>query len=224
MNFSPFGNTAGSLASMQHAVLVGSLLGDGTLRRQGTRTNALFEVNHSFEYKDYVDWKYSIFSPYVLTPPKRRLGNGVRVAYRFTTQSLPIFTYYYEWFYKDRKKCIPLDLTLDPLILATWFMDDGSKSRNASYFNTQQFSCEEQNFLSKLLKRIFGIENSLNRDKCYWRLYITVEGTKRLYHLIAPFIVPCFRYKLSNDPVTTDPKGETYPSRRVGNTPTLVFP
>ena len=36
----------GSLTSTQHAILIGSLLGDGTLRKQGHRTNALFEVNH----------------------------------------------------------------------------------------------------------------------------------------------------------------------------------
>ena len=210
MIFSPFGNTAGSLDLIQHAVLIGSLLGDGTLRRQGTRTHALLEVNHSWKCKDYVDWKYSIFSSYVLTPPKRRLGNGVRVAYRFTTQSLSIFTHYYEWFYPDRKKSIPSTLTLDPLILATWFMDDGTKSRKASYFNTQQFFYEEQKFLLGLLRKTFGIESSLNRDKQYWRLRVTVEGNKRLKSLISPFVIPCFRYKLINDPVTTDPKGETY--------------
>ncbi len=87
------GNTVGSLTSIQHAVLVGSLLGDGTLRKQGTRTNALLEVNHSWQSKEYVDWKFIIFQSYVLTSPKRRLGNGNRVAYRFTTQSLPYFRY-----------------------------------------------------------------------------------------------------------------------------------
>src|SRR5438552_14139593 len=32
--FQPLGNTVGSLAPTQHAVLVGTLLGDGTLRKQ----------------------------------------------------------------------------------------------------------------------------------------------------------------------------------------------
>jgi len=42
-------------------------------------------------------------------------------------------------FYKNRKKCIP-DLILDPIILAVWFMDDGSScSEDDVYLNTQQF-------------------------------------------------------------------------------------
>ncbi len=50
----PPGNTVGSLTSTQHAVLVGSLLGDGSLRRQDPqrRVNALFEVNHAVEFRD----------------------------------------------------------------------------------------------------------------------------------------------------------------------------
>ena|SRR3989338_3395375 len=74
------GNTVGSLTSMQHAILVGSLLGDGTLRRQDSRPNALFEVNHAFQYKDYVDWKYLYFRQFVLTEPKARKSNGERIA------------------------------------------------------------------------------------------------------------------------------------------------
>ena len=105
MNIS-LGNTVGSLTPTQHAVLVGSILGDGTLRRQGKmrRINALFEVNHCLQCREYVDWKWLHFQEYVLTPPKARKGNGKRVAYRFTTRSLPVFTNYYEWFYKDGKK------------------------------------------------------------------------------------------------------------------------
>ena len=204
----PPGNTVGSLTSIQHAILVGSLLGDGTLRKQGTRINALFEVNHAIHSKDYVDWKWQHFQAYVSTPPKSRKGNGLRVAYRFTTQSLPIFTSYYVWFYKNRRKVVPQDLVLDPIALAVWFMDDGSRSRSACYFNTQQFSREEQEFLQNLFLETYGIESALNRDKQYLRLRITTESTKRLVDLIRPHVLPCFRYKLSDDPVTTYPKGE----------------
>lgn len=190
------GNTVGSLTSAQHAILVGSLLGDGTLRKQGTRTNALFEVNHALEFKEYVDWKWKEFQEFVLTPPKARQGNGNRVAYRFTTQSLPIFTVYYQWFHKDRKKQIPYDTAIDQRSLAVWFMDDGSKSRKMLYLNTQQFSLEEQQFLQTLLQSTFEIKSTINRDKQYYRLLISTEGTKKMKGIITPYIVPCFQYKL----------------------------
>ena len=202
------GNTVGSLSLVQHAILVGSLLGDGTLRKQGTRTNALLEVNHSFKYKEYVDWKYDKFREYVLTPPKARRGRGSRVAYRFTTQSIPIFTSYYNWFYKNKGKRVPKDLRLSPISLAVWFMDDGTKIRSAFYLNTQEFTLQEQKFLQKLLLDEFGVESTLNRDKKYWRIWINTESTKKMLQIIKPYILPCFRYKLGYDPVTTDPKGE----------------
>jgi hypothetical protein len=206
------GNTVGSLTSAQHAILVGSLLGDGTLRRQNSRRriNALFEVNHSLEYRQYVDWKYAYFRSFVLTPPKARKGNGQRVAYRFTTRSLPVFTNYYQWFYPEGKKRVPSDIELDALSLAVWFMDDGSKSRNAWYLNSQQFSLVEQRQLVALLEATFGIHATLNRDKGYHRIRISTASGDALLCQIGSLVLPCFRYKLTDDPVTTDPKGKSF--------------
>ena len=133
----------GSLNQVQISVLIGSLLGDGTLRKALGKLNALFEVNHTFKQKVYVDWKYEQYKLLVLTPPKARPGNGKRIAYRFTTQSLPVFTQFYKRFYVNKRKIIPSGLQLDPLALAVWFMDDGSKSRSSYYLNTQQFSLED---------------------------------------------------------------------------------
>lgn len=189
------GNTVGSLTSTQRAVLVGSMLGDGTLRKQGTRTNALFEVNHAAKHRTYVDWKWSHFREYVLTPPKPRQSNGGRIAYRFTTRSLPVFTDYYQWFYRNGRKRLPHDLELDPLMLAVWFMDDGAKSRSACYLNTQQFSLEEQNFLRALLRRDLGLRSTLNRDKHYWRLRVTSASTIRMRTLLEPHVLSMFKYK-----------------------------
>lgn len=197
------GNTVGSLTPTQHSILVGSLLGDGYLRRQGTRKNAYFEANHSLEARPYVDWKWRHFHQHVLTPPKSRQGNGNRIAYRFFTRSIPVFTQYYEWFYRDGKKHIPVDIQLDPLILAVWFMDDGSKSYRACYLNTQQFCLDDQWLLQQLLFNTFGIQSTLNRDKQYFRIRITTESTTRLVGIIRPYVLLHFQYKLVDDPVTT---------------------
>ncbi len=186
----------GSLSLIQHQILVGSMLGDGTLRRQGTRTNALLEVNHSLAFKEYVDWKYNHFQDFILTAPKLRLGKGVRVAYRFTTRSLPEFTNYYLQYYAFGSKRIPFDITLTPLSLAVWFMDDGSNIRSSFYLNTQQFTLSEQVLLQYALREKFNIKGKLNRDKTYWRLRINTEDTKKMRSIIEPFILPCFSYKL----------------------------
>lgn len=216
----------GSLNQVQSSVLNGTLLGDGSLRLAKGKLNALLEVNHSVNQKFYVDWKYEQFKEFVLTGPKARNGNGWRIAYRFTTQSLPIFTSQYQRFYVKNKKIVPDDLILDPLALAVWFMDDGSKSRTAVYLNTQQFSIEDQYKLVNLLYNQFGLQGNLNKDKQYHRIRLNTESTRRFKKIVVPYILSKFNYKLGDDPVTTDSKEEIKNSLKnkenIDNTPTLV--
>jgi LAGLIDADG DNA endonuclease family len=186
------GNTVGSLSEVQHAIVVGSLLGDGSMR---CKTNALLEINHSFEQRSYVDWKYRQLAELVATPPKRRAGNGGRVAYRFVTRSLPVLTPYFRLFYATGRKRAPKQ-ELSRLALAVWFMDDGCKSRNAVYLNTQQFDEASQRVLLRTLREQWGIEGALNRDKSYHRIRLSVSGTKRLAELVEPFLLDELRYKL----------------------------
>lgn len=199
----------GSLSQVQQSILIGSLLGDGNLRKAQGKLNALFEVNHTIKQKFYVDWKYAHLKQFVLTPPKEHNGGGTRIAYRFTTQSIPLFTSLYETFYLKNKKIIPNDLVLNPLSLSVWFMDDGSKSRNALYLNTQQFSTSDQEMLLGILKHQFNLIGRLNRDKQYFRIRFNLESSRRLEKIIRPHILSRFNYKLGNDPVTTDLKGNT---------------
>jgi len=186
------GNTVGSLSEVQHEIVVGALLGDGSMR---CKTNALLEINHSSDQRSYVDWKYSHLAELVRTPPKARKSNGSRIAYRFVTRSLPELTPYFWLFYGSGKKRIP-ELELTELTLAVWFMDDGCRSRNAVYLNTQQYDLTSQNTLLRLLREQWGIEGALNRDKSYYRIRLSVRGTRRFGELIGRYLLPELRYKL----------------------------
>ncbi len=192
LNRSDEGNTVGSLTEIQRSIIVGSLLGDGAMR---CKTNALLEVNHSYEQKFYVDWKYQVLNNLVLTPPKARKGNGNRIAYRFTTRSLPELTPYYRWFYSGERKEVPGNLIINPLILAVWFMDDGCRSHQALYLNTHHFSYLSQQRLVDLLNVQSGIKATLNRDKQYFRIRIAVESVPIFKELTAPHMLPKFLYK-----------------------------
>ena len=186
------GNAVGSLSGVQHEIVIGTLLGDGAMR---CKTNALLEINHSINQRTYVDWLYGQFREFVLTPPRTRKCNGNRIAYRFVTRSLPEFTPYFHEFYELGKKAVP-DVELSPLTLAVWFMDDGCRSRRAVYLNTQQFDLGSQERLLRLLMEQWQISGSLNRDKAYHRIRISVEGTKRFVQLVEPYLLGSFRYKL----------------------------
>jgi recombination protein RecA len=186
------GNTVGSLTERQEAIIIGCLLGDGSMR---CKTNALLEINHSIRQMEYVEWKYNEFKELVSTKPHKRFGNAGRIAYRFTTRSLPELTEIYRKFYQSGKKIIPNDLKLQPLSLAVWFMDDGCKSYRAIYLNTQKFNIKEQHQLALLLKQQFDIRTSLNKDKKYYRLRIAVSSVRKFLEVIAPYLLPMFCYK-----------------------------
>jgi hypothetical protein len=186
------GNTVGSLTERQKAIIVGCLLGDGTMR---CKTNALLEVNHSIKQQGYVDWKYNELKELVSNQPTKRFGNAGRIAYRFTTRSLPELTKIYGKFYLDGKKIIPDNLLIHPLSLAIWFMDDGCKSYRAIYLNTQKFNVTEQNKLATLFREQFGIKATLNKDKQYYRLRIAVSSVSKFLKIIKPYLLPMFCYK-----------------------------
>lgn len=197
-----------SLTSTQRAVLMGSLLGDGSLvGNMGTdvdtwNTNYRFQVVHSTEKEEYVLWKYRIFREWVLSPPRYQSVNN---SLRFRTISHPEFTELRSMFYDSRGKKIIApriaQLISDPLSLAVWFMDDGAKLKRHGYtLNSQSFSLRDNLRLKRLLEEVFGLVVSLHRDKKYHRLYIRRISLQRFNELVIKFILPCMRYKLLPTP------------------------
>ena len=197
------GNTVGSLTQLQRSIIIGTLLGDGYLRIVPRRKNAFLEINHSFSQKEYVDWKFEMLKSICKSGPKLRRGNGTRIAYRFTTRQAPEITELHRMFYPDGKKCIPDDITLDPIMLAVWFMDDGSRcSAENVYLNTQEFCPEDQEKCRGMLLHL-GIETTLNRDKEYSRVRIRTSSIPKLFEIVTEHIIPSMRYKLGYNPVET---------------------
>ena len=193
-------NTVGSLIEFEREIIVGSLLGDGYMRIMPGRADAFLEINHSIKAKDYVDYKYNSLKRLCESAPKERTTNDNRVAYRFFTKQHKELTALYNQFYRNKVKFIPKDLVLSPLILAIWYMDDGSKCRESDiYLNTQQFSVEDQKVLLYKL-RLLGISARMNKDKNYFRIRILKPSIKTFMELISPHVVETMRYKLVMTP------------------------
>jgi hypothetical protein len=188
-------NTVGSLTQEQKSIIIGTLLGDGYIRIIPGRKNAFLEVNHSISEKEYVDWKCLKLRTLVKSFPKKRRGKKGRIAYRFFTRQHPKLTELYKKFYQDGKKSVS-ELKLNSLILAVWFMDDGSRSGESYYLNTQRFDLSSQKRLVKMLEDQFKIRSSLNRDKKYYRIRIRSESAERFKKLIEKHVIPTMKYKL----------------------------
>jgi len=181
------------LDELQHEVVVGSLLGDGTLLK--TTAGWCFRVHHGLEQRSYVETKYAFLREYVQSPP-RQSGR----AYYFRTVTHQAFSDYRERFYKANRKVVPIDLLrerLGGLGLAIWLMDDGGADGNGVRLNTQSFSYEENVELASFLRTTFGLDARLNRDKCAFRLRIAAASRSRLLELVERHLHPDMSYKLS---------------------------
>lgn len=160
------------------------------------RSDAFLEINHSIKAKDYVDYKFNKLKRICESGPKERTTNDGRRAYRFFTKQHKDLTILYNLFYKNERKIIPKNLELDPVSIAIWHMDDGSKSRDSDvYLNTQQFSLLDQKKLLNCLRK-FGIKTRLNKDKKYYRIRMLKESIKDFMNIIAPHVAPSMKYKL----------------------------
>lgn len=143
------------LTGLQHEVLIGLLLGDGSLKpseskidtdRPATFCLRVSQANTQ-QKKAYVFHLYEIFKDLTLSPPKltdfedKRNTSGLLSLtpqkkyekWSFSTRQLPCFRFYGHQFYNkngdgERIKVIPKQIFkwLTPRAIAYWYMDDGA--------------------------------------------------------------------------------------------------
>lgn len=195
-----------NLTSTQASILIGSLLGDGTLRLGKGAVNANFKTEHGLVQKNYVIWKYNNFKEWVLTPPKlsyryREDGERYEKSWWFRTVRHPKITFFRSLFYNERGiKIVPknIEKLLDPLSLAVWIMDDGYLSKMGAYdISTYSFKEDEIHILQKALMDRFQIVGKYFRDRDKgFRIHFRKSETTRISSIISPFVVDCMKYKL----------------------------
>lgn len=197
------------LTSVQRSFIIGSMLGDATMRVGKNAKNANFKIDQCLEQKDYVLWKYHILKDFVTTPPQmsyRTTKEGVRYekSWWFRTIRHPVLTELYNQFYTtDSYRCgrkIVSDAIIDHIdsfVIAVWVMDDGSYNRGSIDISTYSFNLQEIEKLCFTIKNKFHIRMLYykDRDKGY-RMYCNKTETQKLVDLICPYIIPTMRYKI----------------------------
>ena len=187
-----------------HSVIIGSLLGDGCLEKNGCMYRMRFD--HSIKQVSYIKWKYNMIKEIAACEPKKIEVYDVRKNkkywhVRFCTKSMKELKIYYEWFYFKAKKNVPKNIELlmnSELALAVWYMDDGHRRTDckALRLNTQSFSTEEINLLIKVLDKNFGIKSKIHKAGKYNVIYIPSSSAKQFCNLIHRYIPPEMGYKL----------------------------
>lgn len=206
-----------TLSTEQRNVLLGLLLGDGSLEFDGYHGTRL-QIKQAEARKEYVFWLYEHFAPITKTQPKQRTDTQ---QWYFGTRYRADLEKIRQLFYQGGKKVLPesiASLLVAPVSIAVWYMDDGhldyrAKSHYAYRLSTDSFTQEEVVQLQAVLYERFGIRSTLHMSLCrgkrYPQIYIGKDGRDAFYNVVAPFILPCFRYKLPPFFVDIDPSETT---------------
>lgn len=165
-------NPPDTLSSIQEEVLIGSLLGDGSLYKYKHHINAGFTIARKFEDKEYLQYQFDLFKDFCYKDSLSERNyldkrtNKIYCTYSFRTQCAKVFTALHDKWYIDGIKIVPNDLKLTQLICAIWFCDDGSivdtgKTGKRISIYTDGFTEIEVRFLKNLLDQTIGTEFKL---------------------------------------------------------------
>lgn len=187
----------------QQELIVGSVLGDGCLYREGKGLYKL-SFGHCEKQKEYFLWKYAMLDPFVNTYRKSIDKRGNSIMYQTTTICHKDFAKFAEMFYdKNRKKHIPdnLDMYLTPLSLCTWYLDDGSLNEGVNArIHTLCFDYNDNVKLQNYLVRCFDLRSKIwkrtYKNKEYYGLSLNKKNTQKLSDIIRPYVVDCMKYKI----------------------------
>lgn len=188
------------LTDFQKQVLIGTLLGDSSLRKPNM--NPSFSCAHGAKQKDYSEHLAKIFDSlgakccYHKRNIKDKRNGILYEDYTVSIPTNPSFLKYYNAFYSTGKKVIPIDLLKEEFTevsLAYMFMDDGTKTRSSYKIATNCFAKENVEEFQELLKNKWGIETSIHHDN---GLYIMTKSAALFKYLISPYICDCLKYKL----------------------------
>lgn len=179
----------------QLQLLLGSTLGDGSLRQVGTHT-ATFRVKHGLGQTDYLHWKHQLLSP--LAQHLERTDKYVS----FSTYACPTLADWRKNLYTAEGKRTVTESVLQKLDargLAVWYGDDGSFGGNFArwgqgksvIYNKALQSTERELIMAWL--EIIGIGRPRDDGRGFW---FNAEQTKRFQEMIAPFLHPTVAYKL----------------------------
>lgn len=192
-----------SLSSQWREVVLGSVLGDGSLKVQKGYRNARFSFKHSIHQEDYFFWKMGLLKN--ISSDKcywhqRKDGWGDQKL-RFQSLALEELTEIYNLIYKKGKLKIRRKWLnqLTPLSLAVWWLDDGSIIGNGrrGVICTDSFDYESHRVLARYLLIVWGIKVHIGKtnkryqgtERQYYRLWFrSAEELKKFLRIILPFI------------------------------------
>ena len=184
------------------SILIGTLLGDASLRKRDANTHASFSCAHGIKQKEYAEFKCNLLKPlnpkiskHVRTKVDSRTGIYY-TDYTIHTKTNKNLDMLYNAFYPKGKKVIPISLLkhFTAQSLALMFMDDGSKDSKGGYnIATNCFERDNIDEFRCFLFANFNIETTVHKGN---RLYIKMNSKNLFKTLVLPYMCKSMMYKL----------------------------
>ena len=204
VNYPPYTSIVRYMVKIPYSLqslIIGILISDGWLQINKIG-NTRLSLKQSFDKSEYVFFIFNKLSHYCSTYPyitRTRLNGRIFKGIAFTTRTYPCFTEYYNIFYKNKIKIVPLELyeMMTYEVLAHWIMCDGTRSYNAIVLQTQSFTVKECVFIISILIHKFNLNCSINIQRNQPTIYISSKSIKKIKPFILPFFTPSMKYKFN---------------------------
>jgi recombination protein RecA len=187
-----------ALSEDQLKLIMGSLLGDGSLRFASAH-NAHFRVGHGLKQREYCEWKHEMLAPFAnkLAPT----GNGIG----FDTIPMHQLAWLHDAAYLDSgTRTVSDDLIeeLDARAIAAWYCDDGSMTGSYKRWGNGR-SMIYSTTLDEADKERLAVrceELGMSRPTVVSNgLLFSGERTRLFQEKVAPYVHPSLSYKLHPD-------------------------
>ena len=203
-----------SLSESTKAIILGSLLGDGSLKINPKYMNARFSFRHSIKQKDYFFWKTNMLKEisgekHFWQQPPDGLSKVDKL--RYQSLALPSLSELYRLTHKGssfdvRRKWLN---EMSSLSLAIWWLDDGSiiSNQRKGVICTDGFTEKEVKLISQYLKVVWhinapvGAVNRLSangqRRQVFRIWFRSTDELKKFLRIIAPHVqIKSMLYKI----------------------------
>ncbi len=188
------------LTKTQKDILIGSLLGDGSLYMHPHGIHPSFIITRSTSDLQYLKHEFGVFENLCSTGIKNKIIYDKRTKRHynrsyFCTKNVKEFDQYYKDWYAGGPKTVPRSLKLSPLSMAIWFCDDGtiiyttpSKRSIQITLSTDSFIKNDVEFLAKTLSDRYGDNFRVTRHGTHFVIRVSTFGSTQLIKEIDQYI------------------------------------
>lgn len=195
------------LSRLAKSIILGSVLGDGSLRIDNGYQNAVFCFRHSIVQKEYFYWKAEALKE-ISSLNSVHLQNADGYSQNkkliFKSRALEQLTKIYNVLKIGKKLSIKRSWLnhLTPLSLAIWWCDNGTLASSGGAFCAYGFPKEQVIILAKYLEVVWKVnarcvevkskirllESENYSKRIYYKLWLNKTEVQKLLRIILPFI------------------------------------